>query len=44
MTSVSRRFTQDRDLVPSTTILFQLVFKNLGEVRSSSGASAATEP
>lgn len=42
MTSVSRRFTQDRDLVPSTTILFQLVFKNLGEIRSSSGSS--TQP
>lgn len=42
MTSVSRRFTQDRDLVPSTTILFQLVFKNLGEIRSSSGS--ATQP
>ncbi len=42
MTSISRRFTQDRDLVPSTTILFQLVFKNLGEIRSSSGT--ATQP
>lgn len=41
VTSLSRRFTQDRDLVPSTTLLFQLVFKNLGEIRSSSGASSS---
>lgn len=40
LTSLSRRFTQDRDLVPSTTLLFQLVFKNLGEIRSSSGQSS----
>ena len=39
ISSISRRFTQDRDLVPSTTILFQLIFKNLGEVQSSSGSS-----
>jgi LPS-assembly protein len=42
LTSVSRSFTQDRDLTPSTTILFQLVFKNLGEIRSASGVSSSS--
>jgi LPS-assembly protein len=32
--SVARRFTTDRDLVPGNTILFQVIFKNLGEVQS----------
>lgn len=34
--SLARNFTRDRDLTPSTTLLFQLVFKNLGEVQSGS--------
>jgi LPS-assembly protein len=33
--SLSRRFTYDRDVVPATTILFQFVFKNLGEFQTS---------
>ncbi|MFN4281480.1 MAG: LPS-assembly protein LptD [Alphaproteobacteria bacterium] len=33
--SLSRRFTYDRDVVPSTTLLFQFVFKNLGEFQTS---------
>lgn len=32
--SVARRFTRDRDLVPANTILFQFIFKNLGEVQT----------
>jgi LPS-assembly protein len=32
--ALSRRFTRDRDLTPSTTLLFQVIFKNLGEVQS----------
>jgi LPS-assembly protein len=32
--SISRRFTRDRDLVPSNTILFQFIFKNLGEIQT----------
>lgn len=32
--SMSRRFTRDRDLTPSTTLLFQVIFKNLGEIQS----------
>lgn len=43
LASLSRRFTQDRDLMPSTTLLFQVVFKNLGEIRSSGGQSS-TQP
>lgn len=34
--SLARRFTRDRDLVPATTLLFQIVFKNLGEVHTGS--------
>ncbi len=33
--SVTRRFTYDRDVVPATTLLFQFVFKNLGEFQTS---------
>lgn len=34
-TSLARRFTRDRDVVPSTTLLFQFVFKNLGDFQTS---------
>ncbi|HEY4136719.1 MAG TPA: LPS assembly protein LptD [Alphaproteobacteria bacterium] len=34
-TSLSRSFTYDRDLVPSTTLLFMFVFKNLGDFQTS---------
>lgn len=34
-TSMTRRFTYDRDVVPSTTLLFQFVFKNLGDFQTS---------
>lgn len=34
--SLSRRFSRDRDLTPTTALLFQLVFKNLGEVQAGS--------
>lgn len=31
----TRTFTQDRDLVPTDTLMFQLIFKHLGEISSS---------
>ena len=35
----SRTFTQDRDVKPSDTILFRVVFKTLGEVGTSTGVN-----
>lgn len=35
----SRTFTRDRDIRPSDTILFRIVFKTLGEVATSTGAN-----
>ena len=35
----SRTFTQDRDVRPSDTILFRVVFKTLGEVGTSTGVN-----
>jgi len=35
----SRTFTQDRDVRPSDTILFRVVFKTLGEVETSTGVN-----
>tara|TARA_R110000868_G_scaffold1844_20_gene14723 strand:- start:6642 stop:8831 length:2190 start_codon:yes stop_codon:yes gene_type:complete len=35
----SRTFTRDRDIQPSDTILFRIVFKTLGEVTTSTGAN-----
>ena len=34
---VARTFTQDRDIHPSTTVLLRLVFRTLGEVKSTLG-------
>lgn len=36
-TVASRSFTRDADLVPSDTILFQFIFKHLGEINTSAG-------
>ncbi|MGE4221118.1 MAG: LPS-assembly protein LptD [Alphaproteobacteria bacterium] len=36
-TVASRSFTRDADLVPSDSILFQFIFKHLGEINTSAG-------
>lgn len=38
-TTLSKNFYQDRDLKPGTAILFQIVFKNLGEFSHSLGGA-----
>ena len=35
----TRTFTRDRDIQPSDTIMFRVVFKTLGEVGTSTGAN-----
>jgi hypothetical protein len=32
ITDVERRFLQDNDIKPSTSLMFRLVFKYLGEI------------